>query len=823
MKLLSRKALFMASALATGTIALPAAAQNTGDAEQASESAPADPNLIIVTARKRAENLQEVPTSVAVVSADTIANLVLDNVSDLSKVTAGLTFDDSLGRDADRPVIRGQANILGDSGVAIFIDGIYFSGSIVDYNIDNIQRVEVVKGPQSALYGRNTYSGAINIISKSTADELEGSIQADVSEHDRYDLTASIRAPIGNSLTAFLSGRYFENGGEYTNQFDGNKVGQQQSWSVSGGLAYDDGGPLTAQARVYYNETKDGQQAVFATSAADNNCLFDDGDFYAGRGRYFCGTIEPQEINTDYSRQFADPDDVGLRLNTLNASLRFDYELTDQLTLTSLTGYNKVENTLVTDGDYGPNSFQPATFATFPAGGGTGLGIVNGSPIDFSFSNAAEIEDISQELRLSYDGDRIDLMVGAYYFDQSDDDMDIRTLPADANARAEAQSTARQNALCSPIAGCFFSFFVGDDPDTVIVPRNQNQLDIRNIALFGAVSFDLTDRLTIGVEGRYSEERIKQFAISQNLGEEPSSITNATATFKDFAPRVLIDFQATDTNLLYAVYAQGQKPGGFNGPLAIEADQPTFQPEDVTAYEIGSKNTFLDGALTANLALFYNEIEGYQLTQTVFLPPSTTSSIVNAGDAEILGLELELVARPSNRLTITANYSLADSKFTRGFDENQGVLNDVADDGLVNCSTGDQFPDVDGCDSLFGSIEGKSIPRAPKHQIFADIDYRAPLGGGGWDFLAGANVTMLSTSFAQVHNLAETGGSVVVDARLGFENDTFRIQGYVKNLFDEDAVVQLIRYADGDASFQRNFIAGLRPGRRFGVVAAMKF
>ena len=123
-----------------------------------------DPNVIIVTARKVSENLQEVPTSVAVVTAESIDNLALISVADISKTTAGLTFDDSLGRDANRPVVRGQANILGASGVAVFIDGIYFSGSIGDYDVDNIERIEVVKGPQSALYGRNTYSGAINII-----------------------------------------------------------------------------------------------------------------------------------------------------------------------------------------------------------------------------------------------------------------------------------------------------------------------------------------------------------------------------------------------------------------------------------------------------------------------------------------------------------------------------------------------------------------------------------------------------------------------------------------------------------------------------------
>ena len=121
-----------------------------------------DSNVIIVTARKVSENLQEVPASVAVVGSGTIDNLALDSVADISKVTAGLTFDDSFGRDSNRPVIRGQANILGDSGVAVFIDGIYFSGSVGDYAVDNIERIEVVKGPQSALYGRNTYSGAIN-------------------------------------------------------------------------------------------------------------------------------------------------------------------------------------------------------------------------------------------------------------------------------------------------------------------------------------------------------------------------------------------------------------------------------------------------------------------------------------------------------------------------------------------------------------------------------------------------------------------------------------------------------------------------------------
>jgi iron complex outermembrane receptor protein len=105
---------------------------------------------------------------------------------------------------------------------------------------------------------------------------------------------------------------------------------------------------------------------------------------------------------------------------------------------------------------------------------------------------------------------------------------------------------------------------------------------------------------------------------------------------------------------------------------------------------------------------------------------------------------------------------------------NQEVLNKVADDRLVSCSTGDQFPNITGCQSLFGSIKGKEIPHAPKHQIFFDVDYNRPIGGWNWEVFAGGNVSLISSSFAQVHNLAKTGESVVTDVRLGVQNDRYK-------------------------------------------------
>jgi outer membrane receptor protein involved in Fe transport len=813
----ARRVGFLSAVALLPLLAAPAMAQTTA-------AAGSDFEEIIVTARKTTERLQDAPLAVSVVTSDKIDRLGFNSITDLSRAVAGLVFDDSFGRDANRPVIRGQANILGDSGVAFFIDGIYFNGSLADYDVDTIARIEVAKGPQSALYGRNTYSGAINIISKTPTDRWSGRIQADISEGMVYDVTAAISGPIAPGLGIAVGGRFFENEGLFTNTFDNTPIGVQQTRSGYGMLKYDNGGPIRASLRANYNSTKDGQPAIFATDANNNNCLRDNGALFRGNGRYFCGVIQPQPVSTDYLRQFSPGDFPGNKIDTLNTGLNIDVDLAEGLTLTSLTGYNNRVATTRTDGDYSPFSFQGVIFSTFPVGPGVFSAASQKS--DFTFSNRSKRTDWSQELRLEYKKDRARLLLGGYYFDQDVQTNDNRVLPANAQALADANMAAARAAACARNPACRV---ILPDTSRLVESRNNSTDNIRNFAIFGSVQYDLTEQFSITAEGRYQEERIRTLA--QTASAQAGNIGNpvsAEATFKRFLPRVTLSYQVTPNNLLYGVYAEGQKPGGFNGASAISIGRVSFGPEDVESFEIGSKNTFLDGGMTLNVALFRNNISGYQLTQPVQvvnppLPPVTTSAIENAGDARISGFEIELLARPTREITLTANYAFADAKFRRGVDENQGVLNDVADDGLVNCSTGDQFPNVSGCQSRFGDITGKRVPRAPQHAIFVDFDYRREIGSSGWTGFFGINAYLLSTSFAQVHNLASTGDSVVSDVRLGAQNKNFRLQFYVRNLFDEDAVQQIIRYADVNRDLRRNFIAGLRPPRRFGVIAEARF
>ena len=810
----------------TALTSVPALAQETAPGATAPDS-----DVIIVTARKTEETLQEAPTSVSVVTAAAIDRLGLDNLTDVAKTVPGLVFDDTLGRDANRPVIRGQANILGQSGVAFFIDGIYYSGSLADYDVDTVERFEVVKGPQSALYGRNTYSGAINLISKMPSTTWTGRVQVDLAEDDRYEATANVRGPLAQGLGIVLGGRVLDNAGAFRNAFDGTRIGKQQSYSGYGALQFNNGGPFRASLRANYNVIDDGQPAIFAQSANANNCFPDNSALYRGQNRYFCGVIRPQQVNTDYRRQFVDPENVGLESKTLNAGLRMDFDFTDNLTLTSLTGYNRRTANTKTDGDYSPNSFNLVIFA-YGATGPAPAPIVPPrttrftafatSVQDFTFSNRQVTDDWSQELRLAYEGERLQLMLGGYYFDQSDVTRDTRVVPPGSLARAQANSAAATASLCAQLPNCGIFTPVAVTAANLPESRNVNAFDIENKAIFGSATFDITGTLSFSAEGRYAEEKIRQSTLTFNNGQAIPAPRVVQATFKEFTPRFTLSWQATPTNLFYAVYAEGQKPGGFNSNQAIIAGFPTFQPEDNKTYEIGTKNTFFDGKLTANLALYHTEVSGYQITQNISVPPNQVSLTRNGGDARINGAELELLIRPVRNFTVTANYSYVDAKFTAGTDENLGLINDLLDDRLPNCSIGDQFPATTGCQPLFGSIRGKRIPRAPEHTMFVDMDYRTPISDD-WNFFVGSNVNMVSTSFDQVLNFAETGGSVVVDARLGVQSDRYRVMLYARNLFDEDSVAQILRYADANADLRRNFVAGLRPPRRIGILLTASF
>ncbi len=780
---------------------------------------------IIVTARKTEETLQEVPVSVSVVSARLINDLQVENLEDIAKFTPGLQFDNEGTRDSNRPVIRGQANILGFSGVSYFIDGVYITGTIADYDLNDIERMEIVKGPQSALYGRNTYSGAINIITRQPGDELSTRLRLSAAEHGQYEANFNAKGPlIDGVLSGGITARVFNIDGEYQNGFDGRDLGGQESQSLSGVLVWTPTDNLEVRGRAYYSSSEDFQGPSFVTRGSENNCFFDTGSaLYSGAGRYFCGTIGPRQPSMDFDSQFV-AGEPGVDVSNSQVSMNVRWDMSDSWTLRSITGYNKRNDSSILDGDYFESAFQVVNFTPggFPISGFPtppfGFGFVPGLT-DFTFSNRNRTEDFSQEVRFEFDaGENLRGMIGAYYFKENGDVRDTRTLPPGAQDIANANFGAvvgAEAARCAANPICAFSVPLGGPG--IVVPRDVSQEDITNQAIFGMVEYDFNDQWSMSVEARYQDEEIDLFTSIRDLGDPFPTPQLASASFTSFNPRVTVNYQATPDNLLYAIYAEGNKPGGFNNTVAIGEGFPTFDEEEVSSFEIGSKNVLFDGQLTLNAAAYFNQIDGYQLTQNIDSGQNAVSATVNAGDADINGLELDMTWRPSNieGLAVMANYAYTDGEFSRGFDENQGLLEDVLDDGAGNCSTGDQFPDVDGCQPLFGSIAGKRIPRAAEHQFFTDVSYTAPFNTS-WDWYVGGNVSYESEKFAQVHNEAEWGEATLVDLRLGLRSDNYHLQLWGKNVTDEDSVASVIRYIDAN-SFLRAFQGTLRPGTQWGL------
>ena len=316
----------------------------------------------------------------------------------------------------------------------------YIGSSLGGYDINEVERVEVIKGPQSALFGRNTYSGAINMVTKSPGDEFSGDIKLEVAEDEQYEISGAIRGPIIDGvLSGSLSGRYYERDGVFENRFDGEDVGEQESQSVAGLLEWTPTDSLRVRGRIYYAELDDGQPGLYAQSASENNCFEDQGSLYNGLGRYFCGELEPRDVNSDWQFQAPNARD---EVDTLQTSLQVESGIsTKQWSLTSITGYNEEDNTMIAEADYGPTAFDVANFTPngFPFAGFPippfDYGYV-GSIVDFTFASDSELDEFSQEIRLRYDGDGFHAMAGVYYYDASDDSRDIRDLPEGAEATA---------------------------------------------------------------------------------------------------------------------------------------------------------------------------------------------------------------------------------------------------------------------------------------------------------------------------------------------------------------------------------------------------
>lgn len=791
--------------------AVPAAAQGSTD-EARTE--------IVVSARKIDESLQDAPVSVTALTEEALAERNVQSVDDLAKFAPGLSFSKAFGRSGDRPVVRGQSNVLAnvqfgvESGTAYFVDGIYYPTTLQSLDFNLVERVEVIRGPQSALYGRNTYAGAINFITKEPGDDHFLRLSGRAAEGGEFQYSATLGGPIiGDTLGGLVTGRYYDYQGQYTNELTGLKVGNEQSWNVAGILSFRPFDGLRAKARLSYQQDNDGPLALFLQGSAENNCFpgFRSNFYRSGgvlnsgalatspgalnKNQYFCGVIKPGPVrlNTQPIGAAANQQDGtafdGVERELLVTGVNIDWDLVEGLTLHSSTGYRTETQKFGTDSDHSDaNVFLGNPFLTEPL---------------FANSSRNELRDWSQELRLQWEPmEQVRLVGGGFYYFGEDKNVDITKTSGEAGVFFGQPSLGASSTVN-------LGSGVGVDPGCTATATCSSRATVKNWAVFGLAEIKPTENLGVTGELRYMEETK---GLSQYGGTGVLQF-NGVNTENYVTPRVTANWQATSDILLFAVWSKGVKPGGFNGTAGVTVGRPTYAPERATNYEVGIKSSWLDGRLTANLSGYRIDASDVQLTTAV--PSSTTavnSIATNQGQGKTWGMESEFNYRLDDNWNFTATYAYTSPKFTAGCDQDQWIFTSGGGNffGMGDPRT-TQFNGVFGgvasCD-----ITGKQYPLTSKHQASFNVGYTKPVAGG-FDFFSNLNGTYESSKFVQVHNAAETGDAFVLGGQIGIRGDRWSANIFGRNITNEDAIAIATRWFDlrygGAAAAPPTSVAGL--------------
>lgn len=647
---------------------------------------------IVVTATRTSSSVQKVPVAVTAFGADAVEKLQITNAKDLAQVAPNVQMVAVTGGSAGiTPFIRGGgvtdgANVTSEAEVGIYIDDVYQPRAAASF-IDalDIDRIEVLRGPQGTLYGRNSSAGALKIVTRAPGDTMSAKGELGIGSWDERFVKLGASGPVSEDgkLRAGFSGLYRtrEGGRQYNATLD-KKVGAEEYVGVQGDVAYVGDG-FKARLKGYYSHLKgDGLWAV----ATD--------PFFAG-GDY----RDAAPVSGDY-RTVVSPSESFTTVTQYGTSLHLDADLGTDTSISSITAWSHLKD------NWGIDFSGGVKWAT--------LGVeLPGYTSLFDRTSLMEDSSFSQELQLhgKLAGGLLTYVGGLYYFRESGS-QDVNSV-----------------------------IFFGPSNNNFAVTTN-------SYAAFGQVGIHPTDTVTISVGGRYTEDHKTLDA----------SIAGAAVKrkdqFKDFLPKLGIDWQATPSTLVYASYSEGFKAGGYNGLAgsAVALNSP-FAPQAVKAYEVGFKSEFLDRTVRLNVAAFFNDYTRLQQQ----LVTGTGEFLTQIYAASHKGIEAELSVRPVAGVTLWANGTWNDGKYKASSET----------------------------DTSASSYVGNRMTNVFKYQVTVGSDLSLPIGPG--KAILGANYNVRSDYFTTPDNgyISHAPRTELVNAYVGYALDNVSLRLSAKNLFDE--------------------------------------
>jgi iron complex outermembrane receptor protein len=733
----------------TGALALLALASETTAQGQLEE--------IVVTARKQEESLMTAPLAISAFSAETLEKMNLTEMTEIAEYTPGFHFQNQIGggsgrndRSTSSLTFRGLYLGTGargaDAGALVFIDGAAVIGGQAPPFLD-FQRVEVLKGPQAAYFGRSVMTGAINYVTRQpNTEEFGGRVTASFAEYDSSLLQFSVEGPVTDTLALRFSASRDEKGGHYKNAANPSQtLGDRKTDSAALQALFQPNDKLTVTGYLQYMEHDDGPPAQASLKASTGDLTCDLG----GRGPYFCGELPsvsdlPDSYisgfyeNTDaYFRGINDPlqnrlipasfnqDPGALKREALNSHIRFDYVTDSGYTFSSLTAYHSDESVSNID-----LNFRQET--------GTGI---------WALFVQSKFEDFSQEFRI--------------------------TSPQDQRLRW----TAGFNYLYTetPTGGVGGTFPFGTLRSSGIIAN-----ETKTPSVFGGIAYDITDQLTLSVDARFQRDEIfRQQLEGRDIGvpPPPELAAEVSAEFNSFSPRISLDYQYADNSTVYALYSKGFRPGGFNNVLNFRPPEvvaqfeefgagKTYEEEELDNYEIGFKSDWLDGRLRTRLAAYYGLYSKGQSQITVtfqneFGELDLASVFVNTGETTLMGVEFEFDAAPTDNWTVSGSFGLADSEVDNFF-----------------CIDGNLVYGEPNCD-------GNTLPQSSRLTWSLSSEYGDNLFGN-YDWFVRADYSHQGKQYTDYSNEAWIAPKDIVNARAGVRSESLSVEAFVTNLFDQD-------------------------------------
>ena len=759
------------SILPIGAIHAPASAQEAALEE------------IIVTARKREENLLDIPVAITAITGEQVENYGLSDLQDVAKIVPGLTFDRSVTQNDYAPALRGLQAEQGRNSVGLLIDDVDISsqnvqvaggGSLARLRLVDIERIEVVKGPQAALYGRSAFGGAVNYITKRPSlNESNLKAALDVHSESGHEIRLSGGTPlVEDAFGVRVNAYFFDERGSFRNTVSGEYVGGGDGMGVSAAFLMQANESLSVYGRLEYSDESYAPQGAFVINGNTDINLDTGAQTVLNRAtaRIFSGPLVDGPIGFDINHRTGE-DYKGMDAEYLRATFITDWDA-GGFGLKSLTSWVNSKDDIFQDNDFVSGSVN---------------GVVTGA-----FQETERVNDtvqLSQEVRIFSQSDsRFQWLFGALYWREDVDQFG-----------SNDTGLALGPIFDSDVA----AFYDTRDGEGRHISRYTDHQ-----SAFAWTEYAISEQLFVSAEIRYTDEEIQHildfeppfnyfFGVISLGGVAPPILSSfgavtgyhsETIEEKYSIPRVALSYRPNDNLNLYGAIGKGVKPSGYQDGAVLALDRP-FDRESLWSYEVGAKSLLMGGALAFNAAAFYQDYTDQQVSSQIFNEETQQLQpvIENAGKSTIWGLEFEANWQASEELTLSGAYTYINGEF------NSFRVVSTSASRIAESGCGEFLPYARPACVLIK--DGNRPADLPEHQLNLNGNYEASLTGN-WDWFVDLSARYTSERFVSSANVATQPDYWRVDGQLGVRSEDLRAALYVDNLLDDDTVTDGNLYVD---------------------------